>query len=305
MNKNKFNLIMISLDEELLLEAKQPMKTSKNRNNFWIAAAACIALMLIPIFGVQQRITASELSALGYNITLPETVDNPKYQLIKSANSEKAKAYFTLYGNSYTYEVVKADHPSSYSASSSSADSVLTWKSNGLDLCMVQSDSDLSVSWYLQDTHTQHTLSTSKDNVQLLNTAREVLLLTGLDLADAPEHAENIQYRVFLYSDLVVAETTFLYNHTQYTYRMAAIQEIPESIVDISELNSSFSSVVPGNVDHCLAKISFNLNKDGKIIWYDVVPGIAYSLSVESYATEDLLLQVANEIFEPVQGDVY
>ena len=305
MNINKFNLIMNSLDEDLLLEAKQPLKSSKNRNYLWIAAAACIALLLIPIFGMQQGITPSELSALGYNISLPETVSNPKYQLIKTADSEKAMASFSLHGNRYTYEVVKTDQPTSVSASSSSSDSVLNWKSNGLDLYMVQSDSDLSLSWYLEESHTQHTLSTSADMVQLLNTAREVLLLTGLDLANAPENAENIQYRVFLYSDLVVAETTFLYSNTQCTYRMAVIQEIPESIVDISELNSSFSSVIPGNVDYCLAKLSFTPDKDGKIIWYDVVPGIAYSLSVDSNATEDFLLQLANELFEPAQGDVY
>ena len=302
MNTNKFNLIMNSLDEELLLEAKEPLNSRKTNHHIWLAAAACIALLMIPILQSQQHTTASELSALGYNIILPETVDNAKYQLVKTTDSEKAKASFTLYGDKYTYEIVKTDQPTSSAASTSSAESTLSWRSNGLDLCMVQSDTDYSVSWYLEETHTQHTLSSTDVN-QLLNTAREVLLLTGLELASAPTNAENIQYRVFSYQNLVIAETTFLYNDTLCAYRMAASQEITEYVTDISELDITFSSVIPANVNYCLAKLSFNPNQEGKIIWYDVVPGITYSLSVDSNATEELLLQLANELFEPAQGD--
>lgn len=293
---------MNALDEDLLQEAKEPFHSKKKAYHLLIAAAACIALVMIPIFHTQQGISASELSALGYDIFLPENVDDAKYQLIKTTDSEKAKASFILHGDKYTYEILKTEQPRSFSASTSSAESTLSWKSNGLDLCMTQSNTDCSVSWYLTETHTQHTLS-STDVDQLLNTAREVLLLTGLDLASAPMNAENIQYRVFPYQNLVVAETTFLYNDTPCAYRMAASQEITEYVVDISELNTNFSSVLPGNVDYCLAKLSFNPNKDGKIIWYDVVPGITYSLSVDTNASEELLLQLANEIFEPAQGD--
>ena len=302
MNTNKFNLIMNSLDEELLQEAKKPLNSKKAPYHIWVAAVACIALLMIPLFQSQQHLTPSELSALGYDIILPEAVDNAKYQLVKTTDSEKAKASFTLYGDKYTYEIVKADQPTSSSASTSSAESTLSWRSNGLDLCMVQSDTNCSVSWYLDETHTQHTLS-STDVDQLLNTAREVLLLTGLELASAPTNAENIQYRVFSYQNLVIAETTFLYNDTLCAYRMAASQEITEYVTDISELNITFSSVIPGNVDYCLAKLSFNPNKEGKIIWYDIVPGITYSLSVDSNASEELLLQLANELFVPAQGD--
>ena len=79
----------------------------------------------------------------------------------------------------------------------------------------------------------------------------------------------------------------------------------PINIADISELNTPFSSVLTGKVDYCIATLSFNPNQDGKIVWYDIVPGIAYSISVESNATENFLLQLANEIFDPAQGDIY
>ena len=41
----------------------------------------------------------------------------------------------------------------------------------------------------------------------------------------------------------------------------------------------------------------------GKIIWFDIVPGVEYSLSVESGASENSLIAMANELFTPLQGE--
>lgn len=41
----------------------------------------------------------------------------------------------------------------------------------------------------------------------------------------------------------------------------------------------------------------------GKIIWFDIVPGIEYSLSVESGANAEVLSDMASLLFTPMQGE--
>lgn len=41
----------------------------------------------------------------------------------------------------------------------------------------------------------------------------------------------------------------------------------------------------------------------GKIIWFDIVPGIEYSLSVESGANAEVLSDMASLLLPPMQGE--
>ena len=72
--------------------------------------------------------------------------------------------------------------------------------------------------------------------------------------------------------------------------------------MDISGLGS-FSLSAAGKVSYCDAQLSYDEDGAGKIIWFDIVPGVEYSLSVESGASEDSLIAMANELFTPLQGE--
>ena len=300
MNMRKFYTVMHALDDDLLEEAKQPLRTTKYKFYWYFAAAACIFLVILLQFPFQQsNVTASDLHERGYDLYLPEDAENISYSLNENTQPQIAQAVFSLYGEEYSYHVTKCTQ----SGTSLTSNAEILWSTKGLDLSMSKTNTTATVNWYSSSANTNHSLSTSAGNDKLLSTARQVLLLTGLDIANAPTGAENINYYVFPYNDLVVAETCFLYQNNVYSYRMAATSEIAENIADISETNDDFSITVPGNVEYCRAKISFTPNERGKIIWFDVVPGIVYSLSTENNASEDALLYLANELFKPMQGN--
>ena len=120
----------------------------------------------------------------------------------------------------YTYQVAKCTQ--SENPTQETSDAGISWNTKGLDLSMTKTNDAVSVNWYSSSANTSHTISTSAGDDKLLSTARQVLLLTGLDIAHAPAGAENIQYYVFSSEDLVVAETTFSYEDNVYSYRMAA-----------------------------------------------------------------------------------
>jgi hypothetical protein len=250
----------------------------------------------------KSTITASELIELGYDIYLPDAADHVSYYLHKDSQPEIAQATFTFNGENYTYEVIKSPTPM-ISTNDIPNNLILSWNAKGLDLHLLENNTGTSVNWYSTENKTQHILSSSSKSNELIHTAREVLLLTGLDLANAPSGAKNIQYQVFPYEDLILAETTFTYENTHCSYRMAATLEIDENYADISGTNDNFEITIPGDVAYCLAKLSYTPSDQGKIIWFDVVPGILYSLTMEDNASEDTLLSLANELFEPAQGD--
>ena len=117
---------------------------------------------------------------------------------------------------------------------------------------------------------------------------------TGLNVTVAPEYAENITYNAFLLDGLTVAETTFRIDGITYAYRMAGTVELLDDFTDISDLNTSFGHTSAGEVFWCTAKVSFDAGGQGKVLWFDLVPGILYSLSMDSGASEEALLDMAN-----------
>ena len=59
-----------------------------------------------------------------------------------------------------------------------------------------------------------------------------------------------------------------------------------------------------GEVTWCRAKINYTPGEQGRIIWFDLVPGILYSLSMDSSASDEVLLELANELFVPAQDSI-
>lgn len=300
---DKFHLVMNAVDDDLLEEAIAPVK--RKILPFWVsvAIAACLMLVLGLRFALSLNsvITFTDLSEMGYVMNLPENAEQIQYEILILADGEGAQASFLIQETEYLYQGVKTSEPQMLSDSTET--NVLTWNSGNLDIQLLSSSSGTSVSWYIPDDQTQWYLTAQADAQEVLTTASQILQATGLNVAVAPKSAENITCNAFLLDDLTVAETTFVVDGITYAYRMAATTEIAECFTDISGLEGPFEQNTDGEVYWCSAMLSFNAGGQGKIIWFDVVPGILYSLCAESGASADMLQNMAIQLFEPAQGN--
>ena len=303
--RNKFQLLMNSIDADLLEEAQTPVKRKKSHAWVGVAVAASLLLTigLIRFPSNAPVVTFAELSDMGYDIRLPEEAEKVRYEIVTLAEREGAQASFTLQDTQYVYQAVKIQEAQHLTDGDQAEAQVLSWNAGQLDLQLLSSSSSTSVSWYMEDEATQYYLTANTDAQKVLTTASQILGIIGLDVTVAPENAENITYNAFLLDGMTVAETTFQIDGITYAYRMAGTLELLENYADISGLNGSFEQIATGEVFWCSAKLSYNTGEQGKILWFDLVPGILYSMSMDSDASEEALLEMANSLFEPAQDN--
>ena len=159
-------------------------------------------------------------------------------------------------------------------------------------------------------------------------TQEELLETTGFDLV-APEGAEDVAYSyISAEGEETIAQMIFTVDGKEYCYRaqptavtsiMSGIDEkgeviTAESIQDalesginigaaLSGMNYEWKACATVDVQHCEGICAFNEGKAGFISWLDVVPGILYSLSMDDGCAQDNLMNLAEAIFVPVQGD--
>ena len=155
------------------------------------------------------------------------------------------------------------------------------------------------VSWFLPTEGQQWCISSSSSDAQLLHNAEILAQGLGQELAIAPEGAEDVVISVFSQSGMTVAETAFTMDGARWAYRTAPGEL---ELVDISGIDD-FSASAAGQVSYCDAQLSYDEGGAGKIIWFDIVPGIEYSLSVDTGASNEALLAMADALFVPMQGD--
>ena len=298
MNK-KFQDVMRSVDDDLLEEAITPMK----KRNFlpWISVAAAACLLIVLGLNLLPDPQTAVTNPPPYNIKLPENAERVRYEALSVPNQAGAQVSFVIRDTAYVYQVVETSTPLQLTTSEPEGQ-LLAWNAGDLDIQLLSSAAHTSVSWYLPDEQTQWYLTANADSREVLTTASQIFRLTGLNVTVAPVEAENITYNAFLFHGLTVAETTFQLKGITYAYRMAATTELREDFADISALET-FPENADSKVIWCSAKLSFQPGGQGKILWFDVVPGIVYSLSMDSGASEETLLNMAQELFEPTQHD--
>lgn len=302
---DKFRILMQSVDDDLLEEAMQPVsRKSILRWVIPVAACACLLLTLsLPMLRpAVPSVSLSELRSMGYGMTLPETVKIISYALITQNDRSGAEARFLVGDTEYVYREEKTVQPQTLS--SSAAVELLSWNAESLDIQLCTATDSTSVSWYTSETQIQGYLTAQADSLTVLTTASQILRSTGLDVTVAPEEATDITYNAFLLDGLTVAETTFVLDGIRFSYRMAATAELLEDFKDISGIEGPFEQISAGEVAWCRAKISYTEGEQGRIIWFDVVPGILYSMSMEQGASDETLLELANELFEPAQDTI-
>ena len=297
---DKFQLLMNAVDDDLLEEAMTPVKKRKPMPWIGTAIAACLVLVigLATLPGRAPAVTADELSSMGYEMKLPAQAEKVRYEIVSQAEQKAAQASFVIQGTKYIYQAVKTQTQQQLANNNGL---VLAWNAGNLNIQLLSSAATTSVSWYLEDEQTQCYLTARADTREVLTTASQILRATGLDVTVAPDNAENITYNAFRLDGLTVAETTFQIDGITYAYHMAGTSELLENFADISGLEDSFDQIAAGEVLWCRAKMNFDEGGQGKILWFDLVPGILYSMTMDSGASEEALLDMANNLFVPAQ----
>ena len=324
MNQDLFARMMSAVDEDLLEEAQRPVKTQKKRP--WIAlaasAAACVAVLAstmlhapVPespvgtmVVNPLQAVTVAEVEAFGYRIPLPEDAEAPAYYLINLGAEQAApmaEVRFVRNGGEYTCRTLKTTASEDISGLYAQWSQNDTWKLESLEVTVMEAE-DLTacVSWYEQEREMQWCLSGKQGASALLSTAGDILNTLGYDLDVAPAGAKELVFRKLTQDGLSVGETTFVLDGIFYAYRVAATNEVEENFADISGIEKAFAEEAAAEIGWCSARLSFDENAGGKIVWFDPAPGLLYSLYMETGASEAALLDMADLLYDPAQNDV-
>ena len=129
-------------------------------------------------------------------------------------------------------------------------------------------------------------------------TRKAVLEIVGVDM-EAPKGAKDVSYQTIT-ANSTIGQMKFTLDGRSYNYRVMPATEYS----DISGMYYEWTETEPANVGGVIAEVSYIPNEQGIINWYDVVPGLLYSLSVDSGAGLDMLKDMANSLYSPAQGEV-
>ena len=334
MNEDRFQRLMRAVDPELLEEAQTPVKHHSYRS--WAAAgvAACLCVAAVGIYAGQRdsssatggsppqadapadassmtalanpvhSVTEAELEKLGYTMVLPEGASGASYSVIDSGSGEVplAQVDFSYQEDSYTLRALKSGASADISGLYADWAEALEWQSGQLSIQYNNTDGTGWIGWY--DGETQWCLSAiDSADAPLVNTAYSIMQALGYDVDVAPDEASDVVYSAEPGDGLAVASCAFTLNGVRWTYSMAATSQVSLPFQDISGL-PDYAVTEDAELLWCPAVVSYEENGAGKIIWFDVVPGLVYSLSADTGASRDTLLDMANRLFTPAQGEV-
>lgn len=154
----------------------------------------------------------------------------------------------------------------------------------------------------------------------------ELLQATGIAI-DAPEGAENVAYAYIDTQPAPISQVCFTLDGMNFCYRAqptsyvsiyanvnedAASEDLAAALNDCTNIGAALAGMhyqwkCSGLYDlenGREAVFAFDEGKEGFIAWLDIAPGVLYSLSVDSKASQDVLINMAEQIFVPLQGDV-
>ena len=327
MNDKLFDNLMSAVDEDLLEEAQRPIKTQRKLKTWAtlaVSAAACVAVIAAAVLHTpkqpqttqpggtmivkpMQNATLGEVEKLGYRMILPESAQDAKYYIYNLGSEQEtpmAEVRFMRNGESYTCRALKTAAGEDISGLYADWNRYYTWNADAMSVTvMAAEDLTACASWYEEETGVQWCLSGKLGASDVLNTANEIMNELGYDLSVAPSGAENIAFRALEPDGLTVGETTFVLNGVTYTYRIAATNAVEEEFADISGVQQAFAAETAGEVGWCSARLYFDEGAEGKIVWFDIAPGLLYSLHMDRDASETALTEAAELLYDPAQSD--
>jgi len=129
------------------------------------------------------------------------------------------------------------------------------------------------------------------------SSAEEILETLGMTL-NVPADAQNASYSIIDIEDVnPIAEAKFTRDNVEYTYRIrsaAAFEDVSGAYYDWKIVNQI-------EISYCSGEVRLIEGAEGICLWYDPVPGLMYSLYVNTGASEEGLLSMANELYIPAK----
>lgn len=121
----------------------------------------------------------------------------------------------------------------------------------------------------------------------------EILEKLGINLR-IPDEAVDVTYSIIdIEGDNDIAQAVFTLDGAEYTHRIKPCAEFE----DISGAYYEWEKSEERDVSYCDGKLQFNEDKQGVYLWFDVVPGLMYSVYMQNGASLDLLTEIAGKLF--------
>lgn len=135
--------------------------------------------------------------------------------------------------------------------------------------------------------------------------AEEFMQVSGLEFA-VPEGAEDVVFRYLPEEEL--AEMQFTLDGDEFCARIQPAALEYGQLMNISGIFLPMENEEEISVKHCYGTVGQSQTGSEEwvelCLWYDIVPGLMYSLSVYSTDLDGLdLTAVAEQVYVPVQGD--
>lgn len=316
MKLSRFDLLMTSIDDSLLEEALQSHNIKRHRAKIIVQIAACFCLiagiwfLLRPLTrpSIKAPAIAKDLQILNYDLpvleTLPYSIDYALYDYREKYEAPLAEAVLTsAEGGKYIVRSLKTISATDISGLTSQ-EAPLIWTYGPLEFQLCSNGIFSWLNWHSAEAELQYCISTEGTPAILLQTATVIVETLGYNMAISPDEATDVIYQVFFHENLTVAETSFLYEGIRYQFRMAATADVNLPFADISGTDTGYETHISSELLWCPAEIFYNEDGSGKIIWFDIVPGLLYSLSADRGINEAMLLTMAESLFHPAQeGD--
>lgn len=315
MNEERFKRWMDAIDDKYLEEVQRPLPHAVARRWGTLAACLCAAALTLALWQPWHGSTAAEdamdngaeppiafaapaAEPLSATLALPENASLVAgYDLRQDEDGAVSAASCTveLDGADYSYGAVYTASP--LPAPDGSLPSA-SWQLGGLTLLVYD---DGAVGWYSESAGIQWYCA-ADDNGGTLAVAFSMMSAQAYTVPTAPEGAAVQGYDLFELDGETVTQVRFTLNGITWQYRMAPTDDVSETIPDISEFTGG-SLTAESTVRWCTALLRWDEGGAGCIIWRDMAPGLVYSLTTDSGASEDALSDMAALVFQPAQDE--
>lgn len=279
MNDNRMKRWMDAIDDDLLEEAQRPLPRGGAARR-WGALAACFCAAALAL-ALWQPWSAG----IGDNTA--------------GADAEGAvtgvSCTVLLDGYDYDYGAEYASQPLPAPDGTLPTD---TYQVNGLTLLVYD---DGAVGWYDTSAGIQW-YCVAWDGGAPLVTAFTLMDAQYYTVPTAPEGADVLGYDLFDLDGATVTEVAFTLDGVTWHYRMAPTSDVSETTPDISGFTGG-SLTAEGKLRWCPTVLRWDAGGAGCIIWRDLAPGLAYSLTADTGASEDALSDMAALVFKPAQEE--
>lgn len=132
-------------------------------------------------------------------------------------------------------------------------------------------------------------------------TMEDIRQKMGLDFG-LPEGAEDVRYSTIMNN---TAQVDFTWGGAECTGRLQSSGET--KLQDISGYYYQWENTETIDVGYNKAQVKWTRTEDGRdigiCIWWDAVPGIMYSVSMDNAATKEALAELANSFYIQMQGE--